>query len=126
MRRAAALYLVIESTGIVVWWVALVVSPAVRRHFVAAGAPDAVLLAFAPADLLLVLTGLLAARSLQRPSKSGARWLCAHAAMAVYAGLYAVGLPLAGGGAWLGALFMVPVLLISPAIAWRFAGSEER
>jgi hypothetical protein len=114
VRAFAIAYLFAQAAGAAGWWLALLAWPASRAPFVAAGAPDATLLAFGPADVLLYVglsaacaVGLLKRREWARPL------LCVHTGAAMYAALYCVTLPLlTGGSGWLGAALMCPALVV--------------
>ena len=97
----------------------LLTVPASRPWFTAAGAPDAVLLAFLLPDVLLVgLGSLLAAAGIARDTRWAWPVLLVHAASAVYAGLYCVSLPvLTGGSGWIAGVAMLPVLVVPAALA---------
>lgn len=120
LRRVAAAYLAVQGVGVLAWWVLLLVAPESRPLFTAAGAPDAVLLAFLVGDVVLVGAGsLVAAVGIVRDTRWAWPVLLVHAATAVYAGLYCVSLPvLADGSGWLAAVAMTPVLLVPAALAW--------
>ena len=119
--RLGAIYFVIQGVGAVAWWGMLLTFPATRRHFLAPGAPDAMLLAFLLPDLILfAAASLLAAFGLWR----GASWawpvVCAQAAAGAYAELYCVNLMiLTRGTVWLGAALMAPSIVVPPWLAWR-------
>jgi len=95
--------------------------PASRSPFLAADAPDATLLAFIWADLLLFVggslvggMGLLANREWAWPV------LCVHTGAAVYAALYCLTLWFLDPHAWLGGVLMSPSLVVPPLITWHF------
>lgn len=114
LRAFAVVFLFAQATGAAWWWLALLAWPESRAPFVAAGAPDATLLAFGPADLLLYV-GLSAACAVGLLKRREWAWplLCVHTGAAVYAALYCVTLPLlTGGEGWLGAALMSPSLVI--------------
>jgi hypothetical protein len=119
LRRLAAAYLVVQGVGVLAWWVLLLTVPASRSLFTATGAPDAVLLAFLVGDVVLVGVGsLVAAVGVARAARWAWPVLLAHAATAVYAGLYCVSLPLfAGGSGWVAAVAMTPVLVVPAVLA---------
>lgn len=119
LRRLAVAYLVVQGAGVLAWWVLLLVVPDSRPPFTAAGAPDAVLLAFLAGDVCLVgLGSLVAAAGIARAARWAWPALLVHAASAVYAGLYCVSLPLfAGGSGWLAAVAMIPVLVVPAVLA---------
>src|SRR5206468_11045810 len=89
LRRLGIAFLLAEAVGAVAWWCLLLGWPAARAPFMAAGAPDATLLAFAIPDAVLFVAtaaacavGLWVGRAWARPL------LCVHAGAAGYAALY--------------------------------------
>ncbi len=85
----------------------------------APGAPDASLLAFFVPDLLIYAGGaLVVAYGLMRQSAWAWPVLCINAGAAVYAAVYALTLPLVSGGGWLGAVMMLPSLVVLPIAVW--------
>ena len=102
-----------------IWWLALIAWPASRSPFLAEAAPDSTLLAFVGADLLLFVGGSFAS-AYGLLSKSPWAWpvLCAHTGAAVYAGLYCVALFLISPSSWLGAVMMVPSIVVTPLLTW--------
>lgn len=139
LARAAGAYLVAQGLGVLAWWGVMLLVPVARAPFRAAGAPDASLLAFAVADVLLVgVASILAGIGVWAGHPRTGPVLLVHASAAVYAGLYCVSLPLVGDGSgWVAALGMIPVLVVPPLIAlgWctgrlgatgRRAGAQEQ
>jgi len=128
LRRLAVLYLVVQGAGVLAWWLLLLAMPASRAWFTAAGAPEAVLMAFLPGDVALVGAGsIVAAVGVARRARWAWPVLLVHAACAAYAGLYCVSLPLlAGGSGWLAAVAMAPVLVVPAALAWVLRPREPR
>ena len=118
-RRAGVTFLALQAAGGAAWWAALLAAPAVRVHFKPAAAPDATLLAFGPADVLLYV--VLSAGCAAGLGK-GAAWawplLCVHAGGAAYAALYCWGLTLLTGEAWPGAVLMTPSLVVPGWLVW--------
>jgi hypothetical protein len=120
VRRLGAAFLGLQGAGALVWWGVLLLAPRARRPFLAPGAPDATLLAFAAADWPLFVGGSLAgAYALARRRSWAWPVLCVHAGAACYAALYALALPILSGGGWLGAALMAPSLIGPPYLAWR-------
>lgn len=117
-RAFAVTYLVGQSLGVALFWLALWLMPAIRSHFVIPGAPDATFMSLWLADALwLPVSGMVAAWGLVTPRRWTRAALWIHAGSAIYAGLYAVGLWLADSRLWLGAGLMVPVLVTPLTIA---------
>src|SRR5262249_18007997 len=120
-RRFAVWFLSAEAVGASIWWGLLLSWPAARTPFMARGAPDTTLLAFAVADaVLFVGTAAAAADGFM----GGWDWawpvLCAHAGAAGYAALYCWTLAvLTGGDGLLGAVLMTPSLVIPGLLAVR-------
>lgn len=126
--RLGAIYFFLQGVGALAWWALLLAIPTSRRHYLAPGAPDAMLLAFLIPDLVLFAgASLLAALGLVR----GASWawpvVCAQAAASAYAGLYCVNLMvLTRGTVWLGAALMAPSIVVPPWLAWRLRPRRGR
>ena len=120
IRAFAIAFLLAQAAGACAWWAVLAAWPPSRAYFRAEGAPDATLLAFGPADLLL-FAGASAASGYG--FWTGRRWawplLCAHAGAAAYAALYCWGLAALTGDGLLGALLMSPSLVVPVFLAWR-------
>jgi hypothetical protein len=120
LRKVGIAFLIVQSTGVLLWWALMLLFPAARTSFLAPGAPDTTLFAFFLADLLLYAGGsFLAAYGLARDRRWAWPVLCAHAGAAVYATLYGLALPLFSGGGWLGAVLMAPSLLFLPVLVWQ-------
>ena len=87
---------------------ALWLRPEWRGLFRPFATPDAVLLGFAPADLLILSLGsaLVAASSRQTNPRRALAWLVAGAT--VYAALYTLTLAIIGYAPFLSALLMIP------------------
>jgi hypothetical protein len=113
------MFLALQGVGTFVWWAVLFLFPDVRAHFLAPGAPDSTLLAFFIPDLLLFGGGaLVTAYALLRQAAWVWPALCVTTGAAAYASLYALILPFVSGGGWLGALMMLPSLVVLPAAVW--------
>jgi hypothetical protein len=119
-RRPGALFLLAEAAGATLWWCVLLGWPGSRYWFMAQGAPDATLLAFAAADgLLFVGTAGAAAYGLWTRRPWAWPVLCVHAGAAGYAALYCWALVcLTGGDGLLGAALMSPSLIVPGVLAW--------
>lgn len=111
--RFARVYFALQAVAVVGWWVALSLRPEWRATFRPYTAPDAVLLAFAPGDLLMLGLGsaLVASGSHAALRQRALVWLVTGAT--VYAGLYTLTLALAGAAPTLGALLMCPAAVAS-------------
>ena len=119
VRKLTILFLVLQGVGTFVWWAVLLIFPTAREPFMAPGAPDATLLAFLIPDLLIYAGGaLVAAYGLLRRSAWAWPALCVNVGASVYAALYALTLPFISGGGWLGALMMLPSLIVLPVALW--------
>jgi hypothetical protein len=118
ISRLAEWFLIFQAAGTSLWWVILLLYPAARAPYLAPGAPDSTLLAFALADLVFYIAGSLVVAWGLATRKSWA-WpvLCVHAGGIVYSALYGLGLPLFSGGGW-GSLMMFPSMLFEPAFVW--------
>ena len=121
-ERSAAWLLTAEAVGATLWWGVMLGWPAARTPFLARGAPDVTLLAFAAPDgALFIGTAAASAFGL----RTGRRWawpvLCAHAGAAGYAALYCWALAgLTGGDGLLGAALMTPSLVVPGVLVWTF------
>ncbi|MEO6457813.1 MAG: hypothetical protein ABIO92_06015 [Chloroflexia bacterium] len=119
VRKLTVIFLTLQGVGTFIWWAVLLTFPVAREPFMAPGAPDASLLAFFVPDLLIYAGGaLVVAYGLMRQSAWAWPVLCINAGAAVYAALYALTLPLLSGGGWLGAVMMLPSLVVLPIAVW--------
>jgi hypothetical protein len=119
IRGLAVLFLVVQGAGVLVWWLVLLFFPPARAPFLAPDAPESTLFAFIAGDVVIYAGGsFLAAFGIARRRRWAWSALCVNAGAAVYAALYALMLPLLSGGAWLGAIFMFPSLVIMPLLVW--------
>jgi len=120
LRRVGIWFLLAEAVGAVAWWCLLLGWPAARAPFMARGAPDATLLAFAAPDaVLFVATAGAGAGGLWARRPWAWPLLCAHAGAAGYAALYCWALVgLTGGDGLLGAVLMSPSLVVPGVLAW--------
>ena len=120
LKRIAALFFTAQGLGTLLWWCVLLLFPSTRLPFLAPGAPDATLFALLLPDLLLFVAGsLVVAYGLLRAQRWVWPLLCVQAGGAIYAGLYALSMPLVSGGGWLGAVMMLPSLVLPAFFAWR-------
>lgn len=119
MRRLGIGFLVAQAVGASVWWGVLLAVPASREAFLAPGAPDTTLLAFAAADgILFVGTAAAAAYALWASRAWAWPLVCVHAGAAGYAALYCWGLvAFTGGSGLLGAALMSPSLIVPGLLA---------
>ena len=106
--RLARGYFGVQAVAVAAWWVALWLRPELRGLFRPFATPDAILLGFAPADLLMLGLGsaLVAASSRQTNRRRVLAWLVAGAT--VYAALYTLTLAIIGYAPFLGAFLMIP------------------
>src|SRR5688572_15632904 len=111
-KRLAPAYFVLQGAAVAGWWIALALRPAWRAPFLPHGFPEDALIAFAPADALLLVAGswMLALSMLL-----GWRWtipLVWLVAGAVdYATLVTLAQSALAGGGWLGFVAMAPAAL---------------
>lgn len=120
LRRFGVTFCGLEAVGGLAWWIALALSPELRHSFFPAPIDGRWFGALALADgVLFVGSAGVAAIALARrsPRTLAALWL--HAGICGYAGLLAVGLWVQDPGLWLGALLMLPSLLVPAVLAWR-------
>lgn len=107
-RRLAVLYFALQAILIAVWWIVLWLVPAARAPFVVADWPAATMLAFWPADLLLLVLGsAFAAWTAHRHRAAAPRVASFVAGAAVYATLYCVGATLLTGAGLLPTAMML-------------------
>ncbi len=126
LRKLAIAYCMFQSAMLLVYWVWLFADPAAQSRFVPAGAPKAVIIAFAAPDLLVYFTAsTLTAIGLAKRASWTIVAAAVHAGAAVYAALYATSLVVLDPAMWLGALLMSPALLGPPLVLW-FAIAERR
>ena len=126
MRRLGAAFLLLQSAGGIGWWTLLLLYPPSRAAFRPPGASDAALLAFlVPDAVLYVGCGLACAYGLAQRKAWAWPLLCLHAGAAAYASLYALTLPFFSHADTLGALLMLPSLIVPPWLAWRLHPAKE-
>lgn len=111
-------YFALQAVAVLGWWLALLLTPGWRAAFRPYSAPDAVLLAFASGDLLILCLGsaLVAWASPFFVRARALAWLVAGAT--VYAALYTLALALTGAAPPLGALLMCPAAVASTLAAF--------
>lgn len=120
LRPLGATYLLLQGVGGTGWWLGLWLQPTLRGPFVATGAPEATLLAFAAADLLLYVGGSFAcAYGLAVRRTWCFPLLCVHAGAAAYATLYTWGLFALDSHVWIPAVLMSPSLFVPAWLAWH-------
>ena len=117
VARASALYFALQGFGGMAWWILLFLQPQTRVWFMATGAPESTLLAFAIPDLtlyvgasLVAAVGLWTGRSWAWPA------VCLHTGAALYAAAYCLGLWCLDSRVWLPAVMMLPSLIVTPLI----------
>jgi hypothetical protein len=126
-RRLGVIYLVVQGAGALVWWLALLWHPPLRKYFLPARTPDALLLAFGlPDALLFIAAAWLAAWGWQQQRAWTLPVLCLHVGAACYAALYCLALWLMTGQALVGALLMFPSLVIPAYLAWQLFHEKRR
>src|SRR5262245_30283929 len=119
-RKLGPWFLLVQGVGAFVWWVVLVVWPASRAPFLAMGAPDSTLFAFAAPDGVLFI-GTAGAAAYGFWTRRLWAWpvLCVHAGAAGYAALCCWALVvLTRGDALLGAALMFPSLVVPGMLVW--------
>ena len=116
--RLARSYFALQAAAVVAWWVALWVRPEWRAAFRPFSAPDAVLLSFAPGDLLMLGVGsaLVAWPGHHQRHRRGLALVVTGATS--YAALYTLSLALTGAATSLGALLMCPAAVASGLAAF--------
>ncbi|MBX3388029.1 MAG: isoprenylcysteine carboxylmethyltransferase family protein [Phycisphaeraceae bacterium] len=117
-RAFATTFLVLQSCGIIAFWIVLWRYPGMRVFFFPIDSA-AFLAALAAVDVtVLPVSGFVAAGLLFRPSPWTIPSLWIHAGAAIYAGVLAIGLWLADRTLWLGCGLMLPTLTTPVLIAW--------
>lgn len=124
-RAFSATFLVLQSLGIVLFWIALWRFDELRPRFFPTDSAAFLLgVGFVDATILPV-SGLAAAALLVWPHRLVIPLLWLHAGAAIYAGVFAVGLWLADRTLWLGAGLMLPTLTAPSLIAWAATFARE-
>ena len=122
--RFARAYFALQALAVSGWWLALWLRPAWRAAFRPDPAPDVVLLALAPGDLLMLGLGsaIVAWSGRQRVRlRRALAWLVAGAT--VYGALYTIALAFTGAVPPIGALLMCPAAVACSLAA--FALDDE-
>jgi hypothetical protein len=112
--RLAALYFGVQSASVALWWAVLAVRPETRSFFSSPRAPETTLLAFAPADVAILVVGSAAvalAGSQGRAWRGPLAWFVAGAT--VYGAIYTLTLAINGAIGPLGAALMTPAAAAS-------------
>jgi len=119
LRQFGVFFLTAQAIGAALWWCMLLGWPASRVWFMAKGAPDPTLLAFAAPDIVLFIGSSAASGyGLWANRRWGWPLLCVHAGAAGYAALYCWGLTgLTGGDGLAGSILMLPSLIIPGLLA---------
>lgn len=105
-------YAITVAIGTALWWVLLLSSTAVRSWFLWPGLPDAVLIAFMPADIAFLVVVPLAWSARHSLSLWNIHRYATH-----YATLTTITLCVISGGGWLGAAMMVLASLGAEVVA---------
>lgn len=117
-RAFAATYLLLQSFGIIGFWLALWRFPEMRSRFFPVDSAS-FLAAMAIVDVtVLPLSGFVAVALLLHSTRWTIPVLWMHAGAAIYAGVLAIGLWLVDRSLWLGAGLMLPTLTTPFLIAW--------
>jgi protein-S-isoprenylcysteine O-methyltransferase Ste14 len=118
VKKAAAIYFVLQGIGVVAWWVLLIAVPESRLVFVLEGNRETSLLAFWLADAVFIAAGSLAAAMLIRKRSKfavAALWLVTGAVS--YATLYTFAFVMISDRGWAGVVMMVPAMIWSGVFA---------
>lgn len=116
-------YFALQALAVTGWWLALFFHPSWRDAFRPWSAPDAALLAFAPADLLILALGsALVAFSNQSDSRRQRAlvWLVVGAML--YGASYTLTLTVMASASPLGAILMCPAAVASVVAAFALDG----
>ena len=121
--RAAQLWFTAEASGVVIFWVTLLLVPAVRPAFTPAGAGEHVLWGFAAADSTIVLASCAAATGAVRRAEWA--WVAMLAATASwsYPTIYWLSIAVGGYGAEAATVLMLPVAVVN--LAFTVAARNE-
>jgi len=118
VKKAAAVYFVLQGVGVVAWWVLLIAVPNSRLVFVLEGNRETSLLAFWLADAVFIAAGSLAAAMLIRMRSKfavAAAWLVTGAVG--YATLYTFAFVMISDRGWAGVVMMFPAMIWSGVFA---------
>lgn len=121
-RLVAIAYLTLQGIGALVWWVALLAGWIPRRWFwPRTDFLEGLWAFFLPDALIFVAGSLVAAYGLSRRASWERAAVMLVAGGTLYAGMYSEVLAFLTQEAWLGAVLMVPPMIVPPWIAWRLA-----
>lgn len=118
VRKAAALYFLVQGLGVIAWWILLIAWPDSRLMFVLEPNRETSLLAFWLPDLLLIGPFSLIAVFLilsRRKYAEHVMWLVIGAV--TYATLYTFAMVMMTDRGWLGVVMMVPAMIWSGVFA---------
>ena len=110
--RLARTWFLVHGIAVIAWWMLLAMRPAVRGAFEIRDAPPIALLAFAPADLIILGGGsLIVGAAYRRRWAAALAWAVAGAT--VYASLYTFATAVSSAAGWLGFALMAPAALLT-------------
>lgn len=116
-RRLSIAYLILQSLGVLVWWIGLVTNSSFRYNFIDAQSENS-LFAFAIGDMVLlfvlpifVCVGIVKAKRWTVPLA----WL--HAGAALYATMWAISMTVLNPSLWLGGVLMLPLAAAALLVA---------
>ena len=118
VRKAAAVYFVLQCVGVVAWWMLLLTVPESRLVFVLEGNRETSLMAFWLADAIFIAAGSLAAATLIRKRSKfavAALWLVTGALS--YATVYTFAFVMMSDRGWAGVVLMLPAMIWSGVFA---------
>jgi len=126
VRRAAAIYFMLQGIAVALWWLLLFSIPSSRKYFVLESNSETSLMAFWLADLVFLAAGSMAASwFVLRDSKyaPAALWLVAGAVS--YAALYCLAFAYVTDTGWLGVILMLPAMIWSGVFAVTLSPTVE-
>jgi hypothetical protein len=116
LPRWAAAYLLVQSAGIVLWWLGLFASTEGRGYFF----KDRDWIPFVLPDMvLLVAGGVACAFAILQAPRSAPSLLCGLTGAALYATILDISYCAANGFPWIGPIFMAPTVLIPGYLCWK-------
>jgi protein-S-isoprenylcysteine O-methyltransferase Ste14 len=126
VKRAAAIYFILQGLAVALWWLLLFTTPASRKYFILENNSETSLMAFWLPDLMFLAGGSLVAGWLVfRDNKHApvALWLVAGAMS--YAALYCLAFAYITDTGWLGVILMLPAMIWSGVFATTLSSVQE-
>jgi hypothetical protein len=116
LPKWGAAYLLVQSAGIILWWLGLFASTEGRAYFF----KDRDWVPFLLPDMLILVVGGVACATAALMNSRWAPWLLwLLTGGALYATLLDISYCVANGFPWIGPVLMAPTVLISGYLCWR-------